>query len=239
MKKDKQNQLIVLGIILAVFFIATSNFLGALVTTCTTNEPSSITMLESAMLVDLNGSFDTLSDYEVIIDGVSYNFERYSSDNSLGALMFVFPDDNVTSCDGLLAEIKLHDNASTYTYLSNRKVLSSDNYYWCNYDNNIMISTDSVLALSNFIEYFNTCVTEDIPDELLANSTVDDSSDVVEDNSDSSNDGADKDSDNQIETESNKYNDRYKTNIILAIALVVLLYYIFERGPEKGIFKKI
>jgi hypothetical protein len=221
----KQQPLVIIGMILAILLVTQTNFLGALVTTCESNEPNSIAEMEAAIIIDLNGSWIQSASTHLTIDNEDYLLETYTTKSSIGDLQFIVPEETITNCNGLLAAIADEENNTKYTRLSQTKVLiTQNNNYWCNKEGTVMVASEDIADLALYYDYFNTCITEEKEVAAEVNETT-----VVQNETEEQ---------KETQTTESRYDDRFVAKIVIGVLLIIVLYFMFEKGPNKGFIRK-
>lgn len=232
--KKKSSPIVILGgIILIVLFLGKTNFIGSFLTTCENYEPTSVLEYSTAVS-ELGGTTVPSSSISFVLDeNTTVTLQEYVTNSVLGNLHII--DCVALPCNTVLLSYQASKNG-TYLSVSTKNVMLADGtFYWCNQNNNILLSAVNQDTFTNYWNQFEVCTTIEVVEERQENATVE------EDEPKSSYSGTS----SSTSTSFTPVEDQVESGgistikVLLILSLVLFTYYwFFEKGPEKGIFKK-
>jgi hypothetical protein len=230
-KFKKDNIWVIFGIIALVVLIGRTGFIGTFITTCENNEPADINGYSDS-ISSLNGSFSQTEQIPVEI-GVNNTviLQEYHSESTIGSLDMVGCAE--LECDDVLDIFKLTKNGS-YVTLNGKNVLSVNSgdreFYWCNKGNTVLLNTGSIETFSNYWSQYEVCTTEEVIED--ENVTEEASSGGSMSTSTTFSEGS------EDTSEGISKNKKIATVIFTTALIIFVIYWFFEKGPKKGLFKK-
>jgi hypothetical protein len=253
MANDKHQIWVILGIALLVIFAGKNYFIGSLVTTCENNELSSIEAFRES-IEGINGTVDQIDPFAMQTTIIE-EFQAYKTESSLGRFDIISPGDY--SCQQFLARVDAYVNGTSYFSLDRTQILIvDDSYMWCNRMDNFVLRTGSTITFSNYREFYITCVEEEVQgpigEDSVDTSSEDDADDIGADTPSYLPDavreaGETNQTTNNTAapippitiTETDLYSTEEKIAYAGIVALIVfMIYWFFEKGPDKGLFQK-
>jgi len=261
MKKKDKKVLIIIGIIALFLFLGKTGFLESVVTTCYNNEPNSVNEFRDS-ISEINGSFYNAGVFSLIQEDSEILFSQFTAVSSLGTFNIINTSD--WECDDLLYVMNQQDNTTSYVVLNQKQVLlNSDELKWCNNNNNFLISADSVSELSAYDDHYIECTSVFIDDfevekaaceatdgvwtgtntcECPEDYDYDGENGCIYVGSGSSSTTTSTTTDSSKTTTStqqeSKYDRRFFLSVIAVLGIVFALYWMFEKGPNKGFIRK-
>jgi hypothetical protein len=255
------NWWVVIGVVALILLIGKFQFTGILATFCENTEPKSISEFQTTVS-GLNGTIQQVTPTLTIMqNGSNMAFQQYSIKAPFGELQ-VFPTEGY-SCSSILAIVDKQLENTSYVIINERQVLLIPyGLLFCNYANNLALLAPATNDLSNYMQSFtvcesrevanvtsnyvevesecirlngiwknSTCICED-GDRLPLNSVCEETSTVTTSGSTVTQ-----------PTTPTETRETTATNQWLYIAggiiiVLVIAYWVFEKGPEKGLIKR-
>ncbi len=266
-KKDNNIILIIIGIVALFFLFGKSDFMGSVFTTCENIEPITIIEYNDVLL-ELEGIVITNDNYDLIFNITTFSYPKYSATSNFGDFTLVETNEFVCSQflslvndrdneseyitlnkrDVLMSDNQYYwcNNANNIMIIANDITILSN--YYAHFEICETFETLDELNIASEVECLsangqwsnNQCLCSD-GTELEAGqvcqqtTTQTSSSETTATTTGSS-------SQSSITTGSSSDDEfdknRMLTFIILGIALIGTYYFFFEKGPNKGLFKK-
>jgi len=266
-KKDGLNPnfiLVALGLALLFMFLGKTYFIGSLVTTCENYEPNTLADYK-ASIEAMNGSVETVAS-EAEQRFVNSTYVVHKATGPLGTFNIINTEGPCSTF--LASVDQAENDTSYVLINKFQVLLIERGFLWCNYANNYALLAESSTTLNNYYSEYEACSTETVDDIPVSvpdsneTGTDDDSDDDTSGGTSSDDDrettptpGEDSNSTNttnttntnfntgttntgaSADTEDRKFDIQLSYAGIIALALF-LLYWMFEKGPDKGLIKK-
>lgn len=226
-KKNTPRETMILSLILGgvIFFFISINgtgFLGSIITTCENNEPTN----QSGIISTLPDISSIIQENNLYVSNGTKDYDLPTTEitSSIGIITL----STVNDCEEIISFIQTLNNTESLRLENKNMVFHEQEYYWCNKENNLLFLSNEIKTFDNYLDHYTSCTTIETVEQ---NETIT-----------SSTSSEDEEKQTFISEENkitdNKYNDRYYSTIAITLALMITLYYVFEKGPKKGLIKK-
>jgi hypothetical protein len=268
MAKQQKHQnlnkqlLVLIGLLVLLFFLGKTGFLGSLVTTCENTELTTIDGYIS-YLGPLNGTYTNITTSESMA-WINENATNITFGYGNGAIIDIPSTGSYTilpilngTCTNVLNFIKTNKNSSLWSAvkLDERNVMTFSNVYaWCSKNDQILLTASDINAFSNFVQKFEICkaqeIVANINESIVITKTT---SSVVFSKQPTYRDPclgikcpdlykcvAQGDTATCTDNGATEKSKTELTNTLMIVIGIIIgiVYFIYEKGPDKGIFQK-